>query len=108
MPTSLYRRTFDAMAPTPADLRVPARAAVPSSAPVPTSLVRGAVRVAILVALTLAIGLSLVVGSARAADPWSRLGRPSVMVERGVLHELGAITGRDLEVADTTKFVNGP
>ena len=41
-------------------------------------------------------------------SPWYISGTSDPRFDDTVLHELGAITGRDLEVVDTTGLVNGP
>jgi hypothetical protein len=41
-------------------------------------------------------------------SPWYVSGASDARFDDDVLHELDAITGRDLEVVDTTGFVNGP
>lgn len=41
-------------------------------------------------------------------SPWCITGASDSRFDDDVLHELDDITGRDLEVVDTTGFVNGP
>jgi hypothetical protein len=42
------------------------------------------------------------------ASPWYVSGASDPRFNDDVLHELDVITGRDLEVVDTTGLVNGP
>ena len=84
MPTSLYRRTLESMAPTSVGAIVPARGGGPASAanlaPVRTARRRSVVAV---VGAALVLGLLLVAGPARAADPWTRPSGSGVTVQRG-------------------------
>jgi hypothetical protein len=41
-------------------------------------------------------------------SPWYITGVSDARFDDDVLHELDVITGRDLEVVDTTGLVNGP
>ena len=41
-------------------------------------------------------------------SPWYVSGASDPRFDDDVLHELGAITGSDLEVVDTSGLVNGP
>ena len=41
-------------------------------------------------------------------SPWYISGASDPRFDDDVLHELDVITGRDLEVVDTTGLVNGP
>ena len=41
-------------------------------------------------------------------SPWYITGQSDPRFDDDVLHELDVITGRDLEVVDTSDLVNGP